>query len=50
MRPRHYLIPRAIEILKDTGYQLVTVAECLGLDPYLSQGKPSTPDVRVLHR
>ncbi|KAG9105070.1 Carbohydrate esterase 4 protein [Ceratobasidium sp. 370] len=38
------LLPRVIEILQQGGYKLVTVAECLGMDPYLSTGSASEPD------
>ena len=36
--------PHAIKVLQDAGYKLVTVADCLGQEPYLSTG-PAT-DVR----
>ncbi|SJL04981.1 uncharacterized protein ARMOST_08352 [Armillaria ostoyae] len=38
------VLPHAIEVLKRAGYNLVTVAECLGLPPYLSVGKAGTKD------
>ncbi|KAG8688380.1 Carbohydrate esterase 4 protein [Ceratobasidium sp. 394] len=38
------LLPHAIDTLQQAGYNLVTVAECLGMDPYLSTGAPSEPD------
>ena len=33
--------PHAIKVLQSAGYKLVTVAECLGLQPYLSTGPPT---------
>ena len=33
--------PHAIKVLQSTGYKLVTVAECLGQQPYLSTGPPT---------
>ncbi|KAK0441351.1 carbohydrate esterase family 4 protein [Armillaria borealis] len=41
------VLPHAIEVLKGEGYNLVTVAECLGLAPYLIVGKAGTKDVRI---
>ncbi|TFK71514.1 glycoside hydrolase/deacetylase, partial [Pluteus cervinus] len=38
------VLPHAISVLKGAGYNLVTVAECLGLEPYQWVGEPSTPD------
>ncbi|KAK0229123.1 carbohydrate esterase family 4 protein [Armillaria nabsnona] len=38
------VLPHAIQVLKGAGYNLVTVAECLGLPPYLSVGKAGTKD------
>ncbi|KAG9078079.1 Carbohydrate esterase 4 protein [Ceratobasidium sp. UAMH 11750] len=38
------LLPHAIDTLQQAGYNLVTVAECLGMDPYLSTGAPSERD------
>ncbi|KAF6758198.1 carbohydrate esterase family 4 protein [Ephemerocybe angulata] len=38
------VLPYAIQKLKAAGYQLVTVAECLGKAPYQSVGSPQTPD------
>ncbi|KAF8607826.1 carbohydrate esterase family 4 protein [Ceratobasidium sp. AG-I] len=35
------LLPKMIQILQGAGYNLVTVAECLGMDPYLSTGGPT---------
>ena len=34
----HKVIPYAIQKLKGAGYNLVTVAECLGMQPYQSVG------------
>ena len=39
---RYDVLPYAIDLLKSRGYQLVTVAECLNMDPYLSRGEPET--------
>ena len=44
---RYEVLPYAVEVLQNAGYNLVTVAECLGLQPYLSVGPPSPPDVCV---
>ncbi|KAG8725434.1 Carbohydrate esterase 4 protein [Ceratobasidium sp. 395] len=38
------LLPDMIKTLQDAGYKLVTVAECLRMDAYLSTGAPSKPD------
>ncbi|KAJ2922538.1 hypothetical protein H1R20_g14558, partial [Candolleomyces eurysporus] len=38
------VLPYAIQKLKAAGYQLVTVAECLGRAPYQSVAAPGTPD------
>lgn len=38
------VLPHAIQVLKAAGYNLVTVAECLGLPPYLSIGQAGTKD------
>ncbi|PBL03253.1 glycoside hydrolase/deacetylase [Armillaria gallica] len=38
------VLPHAIEVLQGAGYRLVTVAECLGLPPYLSVGPAGTKD------
>ncbi|CAE7229117.1 unnamed protein product [Rhizoctonia solani] len=35
------LLPSIISRLQGAGYNLVTVAECVGMDPYLSQGQPT---------
>ena len=34
--------PHAIKVLQSAGYKLVTVAECLGQQPYLSTGPPTS--------
>ena len=44
---RHQVLLYAIKELQKAGYKLVTVAECLGQQPYHSQGPPSTRDVCV---
>ena len=33
--------PHAIKVLQSAGYKLVTIAECLGQQPYLSTGPPT---------
>ncbi|PBK68143.1 carbohydrate esterase family 4 protein [Armillaria solidipes] len=38
------VLPHALDDLLGAGYNLVTVAECLGLPPYLSVVAPSTQD------
>ncbi|KAG8690969.1 Carbohydrate esterase 4 protein [Ceratobasidium sp. 423] len=40
----HEVVPYAIQKLQAAGYELVTVAECLDLQPYQSVGSPETPD------
>lgn len=40
----HTVIPNVVPKLIKKGYKLVTVAECLGLSPYQSVGKPSKRD------
>ena len=40
------LIPFAINLLQGAGYKLVTMAECLGLQPYQAIGTPQTQTVR----
>ncbi|TRM61761.1 hypothetical protein BD626DRAFT_537912 [Schizophyllum amplum] len=40
----HTTLTHAIETLQAAGYNLVTVAECMGVDPYQSIGEPSTRD------
>ncbi|CAE6420375.1 unnamed protein product [Rhizoctonia solani] len=43
-RTAHEVIPYVIPKLQAAGYKLVTVAECLGMQPYQSVGSPQTPD------
>lgn len=38
----HVVVPHAIKTLKAKGYKLVTVAECLGMNPYQSVGTPQS--------
>ncbi|KAI5887222.1 carbohydrate esterase family 4 protein [Schizophyllum commune H4-8] len=38
------VVPHAIDVLQAAGYELVTVAECLGMDAYQSEGQPSERD------
>ena len=40
----HQVLPYAIERLKKAGYELVTVAECLGLPPYQNVQAPGVRD------
>ncbi|KAG9083542.1 Carbohydrate esterase 4 protein, partial [Ceratobasidium sp. 392] len=40
----HTVLPYAIQQLQAAGYQLVTVAECLGKQPYQSEGSPTPRD------
>ncbi|KAI5899931.1 glycoside hydrolase/deacetylase [Schizophyllum commune H4-8] len=40
----HTTLMHAIQTLQSAGYNLVTVAECMGLEPYQSVGEPSTRD------
>jgi hypothetical protein len=42
---RREVLPYAIEVLQAAGYKLVTVAECLGENPYLRVDAPSARDV-----
>ncbi|KAG8733873.1 Carbohydrate esterase 4 protein [Ceratobasidium sp. 414] len=43
-RTAHEVVPYVIPKLQAAGYQLVTVADCLGLSPYQSVGSPSPRD------
>ncbi|KAF8072278.1 carbohydrate esterase family 4 protein [Lyophyllum atratum] len=43
-----FVVPHAIATLQKAGYKLVTLAECLGREPYQSVGTPSVRDVRFL--
>ncbi|KAG8767249.1 Carbohydrate esterase 4 protein [Ceratobasidium sp. 428] len=43
-RTAHEVVPYAIQKLQAAGYKLVTLAECLGEQPYQSTGAPGTPD------
>jgi len=40
----HQVLPYAIQKLQAAGYRLVSLAECLGMDPYLSTQAPGTRD------
>ncbi|KIL57645.1 carbohydrate esterase family 4 protein [Amanita muscaria Koide BX008] len=42
-------IPYAIQKLQAAGYRLVTVAECLGKNPYQSVGSPAPYDPSTWH-
>ncbi|KAK1228236.1 hypothetical protein PQX77_008748 [Marasmius sp. AFHP31] len=39
----HQVIPQVVDWLKTAGYNMVTVAECLGMEPYQSVEEPGTP-------
>ncbi|KAJ7669456.1 carbohydrate esterase family 4 protein, partial [Mycena polygramma] len=41
------LIPYAINLFQSNGYKLVSLAECLGVDPYQAIGIPQQRDVRL---
>ncbi|KAG8704495.1 Carbohydrate esterase 4 protein [Ceratobasidium sp. 395] len=43
-RTAHEVVPYMIPKLQKAGYKLVTLAECLGEEPYQSVGAPGTPD------
>ncbi|KAJ8090193.1 hypothetical protein PM082_018783 [Marasmius tenuissimus] len=38
------VMPKVVNMLKDAGYRMVTVAECLGMQPYQKIESPQTPD------
>ncbi|KAL0568033.1 hypothetical protein V5O48_013954 [Marasmius crinis-equi] len=38
------VIPQVVQWLKDANYRMVTVAECLGMEPYQKVESPATPD------
>ncbi|KAF8637079.1 hypothetical protein AX17_003079 [Amanita inopinata Kibby_2008] len=40
----HQTLPYVIQQLQEAGYRLVTLAECLGEEPYQYVSSPSTPD------
>jgi hypothetical protein len=44
----HVVLPRAIGILQAKGYKLVTVAECLGVEPYQSVSAPQTVNLSAI--
>jgi len=43
---RYDVLPVAIDVLQRAGYRLVTLAECVGQNPYQWVGSPQTPGVR----
>ena len=45
---RFDVLPFAISVLQQAGYRLVTLAECVGQNPYQWVGSPQTPGVRFL--
>jgi hypothetical protein len=42
---RYDVLPFAIKALQTAGYRLVTLAECVGQNPYQWVGSPQTPGV-----
>ncbi|KAF8678954.1 Polysaccharide deacetylase [Rhizoctonia solani] len=44
------VLPWVINYAKSKGYKLVTVAECVGAQPYISKGSPSARDVSPVLR
>ncbi|KAF9264324.1 carbohydrate esterase family 4 protein [Marasmius fiardii PR-910] len=38
------VIPQVVQWLKEANYRMVTVAECLGMEPYQKVESPQTPD------
>ncbi|CAE6471485.1 unnamed protein product [Rhizoctonia solani] len=40
----HQVIPYALKKIQEKGYRMVTVAECLGMEPYQSKTSPATRD------
>jgi hypothetical protein len=45
----HQVLPHAISVLQASGYRLVTVAECLGVEPYQSVTTPQAVRGSPLH-
>ena len=45
----HQVVPHAISVLQAAGYRLVTVAECLGVEPYQSVTTPQAVRGSPLH-
>jgi hypothetical protein len=45
---RDQILPFAITALKNAGYSLVTVAECLGMEPY-QNGITSLPEPQLVN-
>eukprot|EP00919_Chromeraceae_sp_WS-2016_P061637 GHVR01146152.1.p1 GENE.GHVR01146152.1~~GHVR01146152.1.p1 ORF type:complete len:159 (-),score=1.22 GHVR01146152.1:104-580(-) len=43
-RTAHEVVPHAISVLQAKGYKLVTVAECLGMEPYQSTSAKTQSD------
>ncbi|KAJ7249758.1 hypothetical protein B0H12DRAFT_1019516, partial [Mycena haematopus] len=46
---RRSLVPYAINLFQSNGYNLVTMAQCLGVDPYQAIGVPQLQSVRLQH-
>ena len=44
---RYDVLPFAIGVLQRAGYNLVTLADCVGQNPYQWVGPPQTPGVRL---
>ncbi|KAJ7128429.1 carbohydrate esterase family 4 protein [Mycena epipterygia] len=44
------LVPYALNVFKSKGYNLVTMAQCLGVDPYQAIGNPQQQSVGLPHR
>ncbi|KAF8608109.1 carbohydrate esterase family 4 protein [Ceratobasidium sp. AG-I] len=42
------VLPWVINYAKTKGYKLVTVAECVGAQPYLSKGSPAARDLKLI--
>ncbi|KAG6853878.1 hypothetical protein C0991_000485, partial [Blastosporella zonata] len=40
----HVVLPHAIKVLQNAGYELVTLAKCLDMEPYQSVGQPQVND------
>ncbi|CAE6512100.1 unnamed protein product [Rhizoctonia solani] len=43
----HEVIPYALKKIQEKGYRMVTVAECLGMEPYQAITSPSSRDVNL---
>lgn len=45
MNSSEEILPHAIKVLKDAGYKLVTLSECIGQEPYRFTNPPAERDV-----